>query len=170
MTHRIQLTVNGEEHDLLIEPRKTLLSALRDQIGITGTKEGCSTGDCGACTVLVDGKPTTSCLMLAVQADGKEITTIEGIMEGSELHPVQKAMVKLGGFQCGFCTPGIIVSGVAHLDQNPSSTDDEIREALAGNLCRCTGYWKIIEAMQEAAKEMRRRNRRKAPRKRARVA
>ena len=170
MKHEVELKVNGEAYALSVEPRKTLLAVLRDRLQLTGTKEGCSTGDCGACTVLLDGEPVTSCLVLAVGADGREITTVEGVSEGTELHPIQKAMVGLGGLQCGFCTPGIIVSGFALLNENRSPTDDDIRRALAGNLCRCTGYTKIVEAMQEAAKEMRRRSRKKTARKKARAA
>ncbi len=155
MLLRIQLTVNKTAHDIEIEPRKTLLAVLRDRLGLTGTKEGCSTGDCGACTVLLDGQPVTSCLVLAASADGREITTIEGLVEDGKLHPVQQAFIDVGGLQCGFCTPGMIISAVALLRGNLSPTDDEIRSALAGNLCRCTGYTKIVEAIRRAAKEMR---------------
>ena len=155
MKHQIRFTVNGVARDLSVEPRKTLLSVLRDQIGLTGTKEGCSTGDCGACTVLLDGKPLTSCLMLAVQADGREITTIEGIMEGGELHLVQKEMVKLGGFQCGFCTPGMIMTLLQVLERNPDPTDADVRHGIAGNLCRCTGYQNIVAAALRAAETLR---------------
>lgn len=152
----IQLTINGTEYNTEAEPRKTLLAVLRDQLQLTGTKEGCSTGDCGACTVLLDGDPVTSCLVLAVQANGREITTIEGIaQQNGTLHPVQEEMVQLGGLQCGFCTAGIIMSGVALLNRNTKPNDDEIRHALAGNLCRCTGYTKVIEAMKTAAKKAR---------------
>jgi len=124
---------------------------------MTGTKEGCSTGDCGACTVLLDGKPVTSCLVLAVEADGRDVLTVEGIAEGGKLHPVQEAMIELGGLQCGFCTSGVVVSGIALLEENPKPTEGEIRQALAGNLCRCTGYTKIVEAVQLAARKMGRR-------------
>ena len=151
----IKLTVNGTVHDIEVEPRKTLLAVLRDQLALTGTKEGCSTGDCGACTVLLDGQPVTSCLVLAASADGREITTIEGLAEDGRLHPVQQAFIDVGGLQCGFCTPGMIMSAVALLRDNPSPTDTEIRSALAGNLCRCTGYTKILEAIRKAAREMR---------------
>ena len=154
MNHEIQLNVNGTVCDLSLEPRKTLLAVLRDRLGLTGTKEGCSTGDCGACTVLIDGEPVTSCLVLAVAAAGREITTVEGIADRDALHPVQEAMVSSGGLQCGFCTPGFIVSSYGLLRKNPSPSEDEIRRALAGNLCRCTGYTKIVEAVQEAAKRM----------------
>lgn len=165
MKQAIQLTVNGTVYDVEVEPRKTLLAVLREQLQLTGTKEGCSTGDCGACTVLVDGEPITSCLMLAIQADGREITTIEGIAEqDGTLHPVQEEMVQLGGLQCGFCTAGIIMSGVALVNRNDNPSDDEIRHALAGNLCRCTGYTKVIEAMKKAAGTVRTQNRKKKKR------
>ena len=157
MTQRITTTINGIVHQLDVQPEKTLLSVLRDQLHLTGTKEGCSTGDCGACTVLMDGKAVTSCLVLAVEADGREITTIEGIATDGELHPVQEALVELGGFQCGFCTPGMVVSAVAFLRENPKPTEEEIRRGLAGNLCRCTGYTKIVEAVLKAAALLRRR-------------
>ncbi len=154
MNHEIQLNVNDTVYDLSLEPRKTLLAVLRDRLGLTGTKEGCSTGDCGACTVLIDGEPVTSCLVLAVAAAGREVTTVEGVADKASLHPVQEAMVSSGGLQCGFCTPGFIVSSYGLLRKNPSPSEDEIRRALAGNLCRCTGYTKIVEAVQEAAKRM----------------
>ncbi len=154
MNHQIELNVNGTVNDLSLEPRKTLLAVLRDRLGLTGAKEGCSTGDCGACTVLIDGEPVTSCLVLAVAADGREITTVEGVADREGLHPVQEAMVNSGGLQCGFCTPGFIVSAYGLLRKNPSPSEDDIRRALAGNLCRCTGYTKIVEAVQEAAKQM----------------
>jgi carbon-monoxide dehydrogenase small subunit len=163
MKQTIQLAVNGRVHELLVEPRKPLLAVLRDQLQMTGTKEGCSTGDCGACTVLVDGKPVTSCLMLAVQVNEREVATVEGVANGA-LHPLQKAMIDLLGFQCGFCTPGIIMSGVALLNRNDKPSNDEIRQALAGNLCRCTGYTKIVEAVKKAAGEMRRQKGRKKKR------
>ncbi len=159
MTYEIEMTINDHAYELSVEPRKTLLAVLRDRLGLTGTKEGCSTGDCGACTVLMDGQPVTSCLVLAMQANGRDITTVEGVSEEGKLHPIQEAMVGLGGLQCGFCTPGIIVSGFALLNDLPDPTEDEIRRALAGNLCRCTGYTKVVEAMKRAAKEMRKRSR-----------
>jgi carbon-monoxide dehydrogenase small subunit len=152
--HHIQTTINGEVYELDVEPRKTLLSMLRDQLQLTGTKEGCSTGDCGACTVIMDGKTVTSCLVLAVEADGCDIVTIEGLARGGEFHPVQKAFVELGGIQCGFCTPGMVMSATSLLNENPHPTEGEIRAALAGNLCRCTGYTKIVEAVQMAAAGM----------------
>ena len=154
MNHQIKLNVNGTVHDLSLEPRKTLLAVLRERLGLTGTKEGCSTGDCGACTVLIDGEPVTSCLVLAVAAAGREVTTVEGVADVDALHPVQEAMVSMGGLQCGFCTPGFIVSSYGLLQKNAAPSEDEIRRALAGNLCRCTGYTKIVEAVQEAARRM----------------
>jgi len=155
MKRRLETTINGRPYSLEVEPRKTLLAVLRDQLLLTGTKEGCSTGDCGACTVLLDGQPVTSCLMLAVEADGREVTTIEGIASDGELHPVQQALIEVGGMQCGFCTPGFVLSTVALLEENSKPNDDDIRRALAGNLCRCTGYTKIIEGVQLAARRMR---------------
>ena len=154
---------------MTVEPRKTLLAMLRDQLHLTGTKEGCSTGDCGACTVLMDGQPVTSCLVLGVEADGREIVTIEGLATDGKLHPIQDALVELGGLQCGFCTPGMVMSAVALLAANPNPTEQEIREAIAGNLCRCTGYGKIIAAIQKAAKAMR-KPAKKAARKKVRAA
>lgn len=151
MKHRINLTINGDSYDILVEPRKTLLSVLRDTIGLTGAKESCSTGDCGACTVLLDGKPVTSCLVLAVSANGKEITTIEGLASKGELHPIQRAFVEKGAIQCGYCTSGMILTARALLDENPNPTEEQIRRYLAGNLCRCTGYNKIVEAVTYAA-------------------
>jgi len=155
MKRRIETTINGRHYNLEVEPRKTLLAVLRDQLLLTGTKEGCSTGDCGACTVLLDGGPVTSCLMLAVEVDGREVTTIEGIASDGELHPVQQALIEVGGMQCGFCTPGFVLSAVALLEENSKPNEDEIRRALAGNLCRCTGYTKIVEGVQLAAQRMR---------------
>jgi len=156
MKRQIETTINGRLYSLEIEPRKTLLALLRDQLHLTGTKEGCSTGDCGACTVLLDGQPVTACLVLAVEIDGMEVTTIEGIARDGELHPVQRALVEHGGMQCGFCTPGIVMSAVALLEENPRPDEEEIRRALAGNLCRCTGYVKIVEAVQVAARQLQR--------------
>ncbi len=147
----IRCTVNGEEHAVLADPRDTLLELLRDRLGLTGTKEGCSNGNCGTCTVLVDGAPVNACLMLAVEAPGHEIVTIEGIAEGSSLHPIQQAIVEHGGTQCGFCTPGIVLAAKALLDENPHPTEQDIRHAIAGNLCRCTGYDKIVTAIAAAA-------------------
>ncbi len=151
MKHQINLTINEDSYDILVEPRKTLLSALRDIVGLTGAKESCSTGDCGACTVLLDSKPVTSCLVLAVSANGKEITTIEGLASKGELHPIQRAFIEKGGIQCGYCTPGMILTTKALLDENPKPTEEQIRRYLAGNLCRCTGYNKIVDAVIYAA-------------------
>lgn len=151
----VSLMINGDQYDLLIEPRKTLLAVLRETIGLTGTKEGCSTGDCGACTVIVDGSAVTSCMMLAISANGKSITTIEGISRDGHLHPIQRAFIEKGGYQCGFCTPGFIMASKAFLDENPNASEAELRHALGGNICRCTGYTKIIEAIMSAAEVMR---------------
>jgi aerobic-type carbon monoxide dehydrogenase small subunit (CoxS/CutS family) len=148
----IQLTVNGEPVEAAVEPNQTLLQFLRDDMGLTGTKHGCGLGDCGACTVIVDGMPVNSCLVLAVQATGRDVLTIEGLAENGKLHPIQQAFVDKGAIQCGFCSPGMILSAKALLDSNPKPTEHEIRTAISGNLCRCTGYQKIVEAVQEAAK------------------
>jgi aerobic carbon-monoxide dehydrogenase small subunit len=147
----ITLTVNGEPVERAVEPNRTLLSFLREDLGLTGAKHGCGLGDCGACTVILDGKPVNSCLVLAVQADGREVLTIEGLAENGRLHPIQEAFVDTGGIQCGFCTPGMILSAKALLDENPKPTELEIRTAISGNLCRCTGYQKIVEAILAAA-------------------
>ncbi len=155
MRRAITLNVNGESHEVVVENRTRLLDALRDLVGFTGPKECCSTGDCGACTVLLDGKPVTSCLVLAVSAQGKQITTVEGLARGGELHPIQRAFVEHGALQCGMCTPGMVLSAKALLDENPNPTRDEIRFALAGNLCRCTGYDKIVAAVEAAAQMLR---------------
>jgi aerobic carbon-monoxide dehydrogenase small subunit len=148
----VSLTVNGEPRDALADTRDTLLDLLRDRLGLTGTKEGCGNGNCGACTVLVDGDPVCACIMFAVEASGCKISTIEGVADGNVLHAVQAALVETGGTQCGFCTPGIVMSAVALLDRNPKPAEHEIRHAIAGNICRCTGYGKIVEAVQMAAK------------------
>ena len=150
----IQSIINGEHTDFLCEPRQSLLEVLRDVIGLTGTKEGCNDGNCGACTVSMDGRIVTSCLVLAVEAEGKEIGTIEGIAEGSTLHPIQQAFLENAALQCGICTPGFIVASKALLEQNANPTEQEIRFWLANNLCRCTGYDKIVRAVQDAAKTM----------------
>ena len=150
----VTTTVNGDPAEFLADPRETLLDALRDQLGLTGTKEGCGTGDCGACSVIVGGVLVCSCLMLAAEAEGKKVETIEG-MAGEELHPLQRQFIEHAALQCGFCTPGILVAAKALLERNPDPTDTEIRYWLAGNLCRCTGYDKIIRAVQDAAAEMR---------------
>lgn len=147
----ITCRVNGEDHTCLADPRDTLLELLRDRLGLTGTKEGCSNGNCGACTVLVDGAAVCACLMMASEAPGYEITTVEGIADDDGLHPVQRALVERGGTQCGFCTPGVVLSAVALLNENPNPSDAEIRNAVAGNLCRCTGYDKIVRAIADAA-------------------
>lgn len=147
----IRCLVNGEEHAVLADPRDTLLELLRDRLGLTGTKEGCGNGNCGTCTVLVDGAPVNACVMLAAEAPGHDILTIEGLGQGSSLHPIQQAIVEHGGTQCGFCTPGIVLAAKALLDENPRPTDDEIRHAIAGNLCRCTGYDKIVSAIAAVA-------------------
>ncbi len=150
----VQTTINGERVEFLCEPRQSLLEVLRDEIGLTGTKEGCNDGNCGACTVEFDGRIVTSCLVLGVEAQGKEITTIEGVAEGSTLHPVQQAFLENAALQCGICTPGFIVASKALLEQNPDPSEHEIRFWLANNLCRCTGYDKIVRAVQDAAVKM----------------
>jgi carbon-monoxide dehydrogenase small subunit len=150
----INLTVNKQPCRLSVPPHRTLLEILREELGLTGTKEGCGLGECGACTVLMDGKAVNSCLVLAAEADGKEITTVEGLAEGGKLHPIQQAFVDHGGLQCGFCTPGMILSAKALLDKNPHPTEEEIKQGIAGNLCRCTGYAKIIESIKAAAENM----------------
>jgi carbon-monoxide dehydrogenase small subunit len=147
----IRCEINGEEHEVLADGRDTLLDLLRDRAGLTGTKEGCGNGNCGTCTVLFNGEPVNACLVLGGEASGARITTIEGIGSGNVLDAVQQALVTHGGSQCGFCTPGIVVSAVALLKRNSTPTDDEIRHAIAGNLCRCTGYDKIVEAIRSIA-------------------
>jgi len=151
----ISLTVNGREREVAVEPHWTLLETVREALGLTGPKEGCGTGDCGACTMVVDGRIVTSCLMLAPQANGRDVTTIEGLQSNGSLDPVQQAFIDAGGLQCGFCIPGMIVAARNLLDDNPSPTLDQIRERLAGNLCRCTGYTKIYEAVELAAQRIR---------------
>lgn len=149
----IQLAVNGEEYTAAIRPNQTLVEALREDLELTGTKEGCGEGTCGTCTVLVDGRPVRSCLTLAVEAQGKEILTIEGLATDGELHPVQKAFIEYGAIQCGFCTPAMILTTKALLDANPNPTEEQARRAVSGVVCRCTGYAKIVEAMMAAARE-----------------
>jgi carbon-monoxide dehydrogenase small subunit len=144
----INFKVNGKGYDLAVEPNKTLVDLLRYDLGLTGTKKGCGTGECGSCTVIFNGKPVNSCLVLAIQANGAEILTIEGLKPPQGLHPLQQAFVEKGAIQCGFCTPGMILSASSLLKQNPNPTEAEIRTALSGNLCRCTGYQKIVEAVQ----------------------
>ena len=143
--------VNGEAHELAIEPHQLLIEVLRDQLGLTGTKHSCGAGNCGACTILLDGTPVLSCMTLAIAARDKEITTIEGLAQGEVLHPIQKAFVDHGAIQCGYCTPGMILSAKALLDNHPHPSEDEIREGIAGNICRCTGYVKIVDAIHAAA-------------------
>ena len=147
----LTLDVNGEPREVLADGRDTLLELLRDRLGLTGAKEGCSNGNCGTCTVLLDGEPVCACLVLAAEVQGARVTTIEGIATGNDLHPVQAELIQHGGTQCGFCTPGIVLSAVALLARNPRPTDGEIRHAIAGNLCRCTGYDKIVEAVAAVA-------------------
>jgi carbon-monoxide dehydrogenase small subunit len=150
----VTLDVNGERAELLIPVHKTLLEVLREEMQLTGTKHGCELGECGTCTVLIDGKPELSCLVLPVQVEGRAITTIEGMAAGSELHPLQQAFAELGAAQCGYCTPGILLAAKSLLESNTTPTRHEIREALAGNLCRCTGYSKILDAVELASGRM----------------
>ena len=151
----VTTTVNGDEVDFLADPRETLLDCLRDKLGMTGAKEGCGTGDCGACSVTVDGRLVCSCLVLGVEAQGKTIETVEGMAEGEKLHPLQRKFIEHAALQCGICMPGILVAAKALLAQNPDPAEEEVRYWLAGNLCRCTGYDKIIRAVLDAAAEMR---------------
>jgi carbon-monoxide dehydrogenase small subunit len=155
MKQEMQFKVNGELYNVKADTRRTLLEVLRETLGLTGTKEMCNKGDCGGCTVIVDGKPILSCLTLAIEAQGKEILTIEGLADAFKLHPVQQAFVDYGAIQCGYCTPGFIMSAKALLDRNPNPTEDEIKEGIANNICRCTGYIQIVEAIQAAASAMR---------------
>jgi carbon-monoxide dehydrogenase small subunit len=152
---RLVLTVNGEPAEALVDGYKTLLEVLREDLQLTGTKHGCELGECGACAVLVDGEPVLSCLALAVECDGRHVDTVEGLQSTTGLHPLQDAFADLGGSQCGYCTPGILITAKALLDRNAEPTRGEIREALAGNLCRCTGYLQIIEAVERAAEQVR---------------
>ncbi|HBQ03978.1 MAG: ferredoxin [marine actinobacterium MedAcidi-G3] len=153
-TH-ITAVVNGDETEFLAEDGTSLLNALRDEVGLTGAKEGCGTGDCGSCSVMIDDKVTTSCLVFAPEANGATILTVEGLADSGQLHPLQQCFLEGAALQCGICTPGFLIAAKALLDKNPDPTETEIRYALAGNLCRCTGYDKIIRAVQEAAREMR---------------
>lgn len=148
---RLSITINGEPHEALVDGYKTLLEALREDFGLTGTKHGCELGECGACAVLVEGEPVLSCLVLALDADGRAVTTIEGLAAGNTLHPLQAAFADLGAAQCGYCTPGILLTAKALLDREPHPSRERIAEALSGNLCRCTGYLQIMEAVEEAA-------------------
>jgi carbon-monoxide dehydrogenase small subunit len=150
----VSTTINGEPRQFLCEARQSLLEALRDEVGLTGCKEGCNNGNCGACSVLLDGQPVNSCLVLGLEVDGKEITTIEGIAQGGELHALQQCFLEGAALQCGICTPGFIVTAKALLDQNPGASEEEIRFQLAGNLCRCTGYDKIVRAVMKAGEQM----------------
>jgi carbon-monoxide dehydrogenase small subunit len=152
--HLINLRINGESYEVSVKPNMTLLDFLRDEIGLTGTKKGCDTGQCGACTVLLDGKPINSCLVLAADANGKEILTVEGLGRDGKLHPLQETFMQEGAVQCGYCTSGMLLSAKALLDENPSPGEDEVKKAIAGNLCRCTGYVRIVKAVLVAARKM----------------
>jgi len=154
MKKLISLTVNGKVYEVAVKPNQTLVDFLRDELDLIGTKKGCEMGDCGSCTVLMDGRPVNSCLVLAVQANGREIQTIEGLESPEGLHPIQKAFVDKGAIQCGFCTPGMILTAKSLLEKNPSPDRDEIRRAISGNLCRCTGYQKIVDAIEAASAQM----------------
>ena len=155
MLRQITLAINGNEYRIFTDDCRTLLDVLREDLNLTGTKKGCDEGDCGVCTVLVDGEPISSCLFLAVKAEGHEVTTIEGLEKDGVLHPIQKAFVEEGAVQCGFCTPGMVMSTKALLDVNPNPNEEEIRTALSGNLCRCTGYVRIVKAVQTASSMLR---------------
>jgi aerobic carbon-monoxide dehydrogenase small subunit len=152
---QIRLNVNGKDYELQVKPSTTLLDVIREDLALTGTKEGCGVGECGACTVIMEGKAANACIVLAIEANGKSITTIEGLADGEKLHPIQEAFVEIGGLQCGFCTPGMILSTKVLLDKNKTPTDQEIRKGLEGNFCRCTGYTKIVESVKVAAQKMR---------------
>ncbi len=154
MERIIHLNVNGEKYEVIARPRESLLDILRNKLQLTGTKIGCNEGDCGACTVIMDGRTVNACLVLAVEAEGRKIITVEGLAQGPQLHPLQEAFIQHGGFQCGYCTPGMLLSAKALLDENPDPTDEEIRKGISGNLCRCTGYAKIVESIRHAAQSM----------------
>jgi carbon-monoxide dehydrogenase small subunit len=149
--HKINVTINGGLEQVVVPSNMTLMQMLRESLALTGTKNGCSAGECGACTVLLNGEPVNSCMVLAVECDGAQIVTVEGLASDKRLDPIQEAIIEAGGVQCGFCTPGILISSRALLNRNPNPSDDEIREALVGNLCRCTGYVRIVEAVKKAA-------------------
>ena len=151
-THKITVTVNGEVELVEVPSHMTLLQMLREKLALTGTKNGCAAGECGACTVMMNGEPVNSCMVLAVECDGAELVTVEGLAHDGQLDPVQEALVEVGGVQCGFCTPGVLISSRALLNRNPNPTEFDIRDALVGNLCRCTGYFRIIEGVKQAAK------------------
>jgi carbon-monoxide dehydrogenase small subunit len=151
----INLMVNGEKCQVIVEPAESLLDVLRVKLNKTGTKKGCNEGDCGACTVIMNGRPVNACLVLAFEADNADILTIEGLADNAQLHPLQESFIKYGGLQCGFCTPGMIMVAKALLDRNPNPTEEEIRKTVAGNICRCTGYVKIVQSISEAAKLLR---------------
>jgi aerobic carbon-monoxide dehydrogenase small subunit len=157
MKQVITLQVNGDSYSLAVEPSRTLNEVLREDLNLTGTKLGCGDGDCGACTVLVNGRSVSSCLTLAVAVDGKEVTTVEGLATGEELHPIQEAFLEHGAIQCGFCSSGMEMSAANLLNQNPNPTDEDIRNAISGNLCRCTGYYKIVDAIGAAAEKMKKK-------------
>jgi carbon-monoxide dehydrogenase small subunit len=150
----IELDINGQVYEIPVSPRDLLADVIRKKVGLTGTKKGCGQGDCGACTVLIDGEPVLSCITLAIASQGKKITTIEGLAENGKLHPIQQSFVDHGAVQCGFCTPGMILSSKALLDKNPQPSEEEIKRGIAGNICRCTGYKKIVEAIDAAAETM----------------
>jgi len=152
--HMVSIQVNGEAQSMEVPSRRILSDFLRDDLHLTGTKRGCETGTCGACSVLVDGEVVKSCLMLAVQVDGRHVTTVEGLSQGEKLHPLQESFMECGGLQCGYCTPGMLITACALLARNPQPTQDEVRHGLAGNLCRCTGYTQIVESVLHAAKKM----------------
>jgi carbon-monoxide dehydrogenase small subunit len=153
--HQISLTINGETEQVVVPSNLTLMQMLRDKLALTGTKNGCNAGECGACTVLLNGEPVNSCMVLAVECDGMQVITVEGLVKDGVLDPVQQTIMEHGGVQCGFCTPGILISARALIDRNANPSDDDIREALVGNLCRCTGYLRIMDAVQEAASRQR---------------
>jgi carbon-monoxide dehydrogenase small subunit len=154
MKTQLTLTVNGETHEVLVPVHKTLLEVLREDLGLTGTKHGCELGECGTCTVLVDGTPVLSCLVLPIEVQGREIATVEGMARAGALHPLQQAFAELGAAQCGYCTPGVLLTAQALLAETPAPTREQVKEALAGNLCRCTGYTKILDAVELAALRM----------------